>query len=208
MNPTSTGVPRRRRAGWLAVTVSATAIALLAAPYLTLDPDTFLEDQRATYQAHLPALVLHIGGAVTALLLGPWQFLPRLRTRLPALHRWTGRVYLPAAAATGVGGLLLVPVGLYPPLAPAGFAVLAVLTLVSTVTAFAVIRRGEVARHRIWMVRSYALIFTGVTFRLWLIVLTGAGVSFQLAYVTGAWSGWVLNLLVAERLVARLRREG
>ncbi|WP_431676566.1 DUF2306 domain-containing protein [Kitasatospora sp. KL5] len=148
-----------------------------------------------------------MGGAVTALLLGPWQFLPRLRARRPALHRWTGRVYVPAAAATGVGGLLLVPVGLYPPFAPAGFAVLAVLTLVSTGAAVVAVLRGRVALHRTWMVRSYALVFTGVTFRLWLAVLTGAGVSFEHAYVPGAWIGWLLNLLVAERLILRHQRD-
>ncbi|MFC8447858.1 DUF2306 domain-containing protein [Kitasatospora sp. NPDC057223] len=206
MTPATTASPPlRRRAGWLAMTVSATLIALIAAPYLTLDPDTFLAEQRAVYTAHRPALALHVGGAVVALLAGPWQFLPRLRARRPRLHRWTGRVYVLTATATGLGGLLLVPVGLYPPVAPAGFAALAVLTLVSTAAAVRAIRRGDPARHRIWMTRSYALIFTGVTFRLWLMALTAAGVGFQQAYVTGAWAGWALNLLVAERLTAPLR---
>ncbi len=100
---------------------------------------------------------------------------------------------------------LLVPVVLYPPVAPAGFAALAVLTLVSTAAAFVAIRRGDPVRHRIWMTRSYALIFTGVSFRLRLMAFTAAGVSFQQAYVTGAWAGRVLNLLVAERLTAPLR---
>lgn len=44
-----------------------------------------------------------------------------------------------------------------------------------------------------------------MTFRLWLTAFTAAGSSFQQAYVTGAWAGWVLNLLVAERLTAPLR---
>ena len=51
--------------------------------------------------------------------------------------------------------------GLYPPVAPAGFAALAVLTPVSTAAALVAIRRGDPVRHRIWMTRSYALIFTG-----------------------------------------------
>ncbi|MDQ0306049.1 putative membrane protein [Kitasatospora herbaricolor] len=194
-----------RRAGWIAITASATAIALLSARYFTLDPDSFLPEQRATYLAELAPLMLHVGGGVVALVLGPWQFPPRLRTRRPALHRLIGRVYLAAALATAVGGLLLVPKGLFGPVAPLGFAALAVLLLVATVAAFVSIRRGAVTRHRIWMVRSYALIFTGVTFRLWISGFSAAGVPFGQAYESGAWAGWLLNLLVAEHVIARIR---
>ncbi|WP_199881272.1 DUF2306 domain-containing protein [Streptomyces sp. CB03911] len=194
-----------RRAGWIAITASATAIALLSARYFTLDPDSFLPEQRVTYLANLAPLMLHVGGGVVALVLGPWQFPPRLRARRPALHRLVGRVYLAAALATAVGGLLLVPKGLFGPIAPLGFAALAVLLLVATVAAFVSIRRGAVERHRIWMVRSYALIFTGVTFRLWISGFSAAGVPFGQAYGSGAWAAWLLNLLVAEHVVARIR---
>ncbi|WP_084728810.1 DUF2306 domain-containing protein [Streptacidiphilus neutrinimicus] len=47
--------------------------------------------------------------------------------------------------------------------------------------AFAAIRRGAVAEHRIWMVRSYALIFAAVTFRLRPAVLAGFGLPFDRA---------------------------
>ncbi|MFF3595369.1 DUF2306 domain-containing protein [Kitasatospora indigofera] len=194
-----------RRAGWIAVTASATAIGLLSARYFTLDPDSFLPEQRVTYLANLAPLILHVGGGVVALVLGPWQFPQRLRTRGPAVHRLIGRVYLAAALATAVGGLLLVPKGLFGPIAPLGFAALAVLLLVATVAAFVSIRRGAVARHQIWMIRSYALIFTGVTFRLWISGFSAVGVPFGQAYGSGAWGAWLLNLLVAEHLVARLR---
>ncbi|MEV6205810.1 hypothetical protein [Kitasatospora sp. NPDC051914] len=57
------------------------------------------------------------------------------------------------------------------------------------------------------MVRSYAPIFTGVTFRLRPAALTGAGVSLEHAYVPGAWIGRLLDLPVAERLILRHRRD-
>ncbi|MCX5215100.1 DUF2306 domain-containing protein [Kitasatospora sp. NBC_00240] len=194
-----------RRAGWIAITASATAIGLLSARYFTLDPDSFLPEQRVTYLADLAPLMLHVGGGVVALVLGPWQFPQRLRTRRPVVHRLIGRVYLVSALATAAGGLLLVPKGLFGPIAPLGFAALAVLLLVATVAAFVSIRRGAVARHQIWMIRSYALIFTGVTFRLWISGFAAAGVPFGQAYGSGAWASWLLNLLVAEHVVARLR---
>ncbi|MFC9330007.1 DUF2306 domain-containing protein [Kitasatospora sp. NPDC057015] len=194
-----------RRAGWITVTVLATAISLLSARYLTLDPDTFLPEQRATYLAHLAPLTLHVGGAVVALLLGPWQFPPRFRSRYPAVHRLIGRIYLVSTLATASGGLWLAPNGLFGPIAPLGFGALGLLVAATSVAAYVTIRRGAVARHQVWMIRSYALIFTGVTFRLWISGFSAAGVPFGQAYESGAWAAWLLDLLVAELVIARLR---
>ncbi len=196
---------RGRRAGWLAMTVLATTIALISSRYLTLDPETFLSQQKMVYLANLGPLVLHIGGGVLALALGPWQFVSRLRTRRPAVHRFIGRVYLVSVLAAGVGGLLLAPKALAGPIAPLGFGTLAVLLLLTSVAGYVTIRRRLVARHRAWMTRSYALIFAAVTFRLWIGGLSAAGLPFDLVYGSGAWTSWMINLLVAELLIVRAR---
>ncbi|QKW22692.1 DUF2306 domain-containing protein [Kitasatospora sp. NA04385] len=194
-----------RRTGRIAVPTLALLIAAVSARYFTLDPDTFLEEQRAVYLAHLAPLLLHIGGGVVALSLGPLQFLSGLRARRPALHRWTGRVYVLAAAAMGLGGLLVAPHGLYPPVAPLGFVLLAVLTLTTTALGLHHARHGRIPAHRRWMLRSYALMFTAVTFRLWLVLLTPTGLPAALVYASGAWISWIINLAVAERLLRRAR---
>ncbi|MEV0387175.1 DUF2306 domain-containing protein [Nonomuraea sp. NPDC050643] len=199
----STASPARR-AGWAAITVLAAAITLLVAPYLTLDPDVFLEEQKAVYLANQGSLFLHVAGGVVALVLGPVQFVSRLRRRLPVVHRVTGRVYLTGAVAAGIGGLLLAPTSYTGVVAALGFGALAVLMLLTSVAAFVTIRRRQVNRHRTWITRSYALIFTAVTFRMWLVFVPMAGVSFEDAYMSGAWVSWVVNLLVAE-LVIRSR---
>ncbi|MFJ5880680.1 DUF2306 domain-containing protein [Kitasatospora cineracea] len=196
-----------RRAGRAAVAVSALLVAAVSARYFTLDPDTFLADQRAVYLAHLAPLLLHIGGGVTALVAGLPQFLPGLRARRPAAHRRTGRLYVLAAAATGLGGLLIAPHGLYPPVAPLGFTVLALLTLTTTALGLHHARHGRVPAHRRWMLRSYALMFTAVTFRLWLFLLAPTPLSPAAVYASGAWVSWLVNLAVAERLL-RGRRSG
>jgi uncharacterized membrane protein len=195
---------RGRRAGWVVMTVLAVLIAAVSAPYLTLDPDAFLEQQRLVYLANQSPLLLHVGGGIVALVLGPWQFLAGLRARRPAVHRLIGRVYLLAVVAAGVGGLLLAPTALAGPAASYGFAALAVLLLVTSTAAFVTIRSRRVARHRVWVTRSYALIFAAVSFRLWLTVGTAVGMPFEQAYATGAWASWLINLLVAELLLARV----
>ncbi|RKE22419.1 DUF2306 domain-containing protein [Streptomyces sp. TLI_171] len=194
-----------RRTGRIAVPTLALLVAAVSARYFTLDDRTFLPEQRTVYLAHLAPLLLHIGGGVTALAVGLLQFLPGLRARRPAVHRRTGRVYAVAAAATGVGGLLIAPHGLYPPVAPLGFTVLAVLTLGTTALGVAEARRGRTARHRRWMLRSYALMFTAVTFRLWLVLFGALGLPAGPVYASGAWASWLINLAAAERLL-RSRR--
>lgn len=194
---------RGRRAGWVAMTLLATMIALVSSRYLTLNPEVFLKPQKLVYLSHTGGLLLHVAGGVVALTLGPWQFVSRLRTRRPAVHRFIGRIYLVAVLTAGVGGLMLAPTTYTGPIAAVGLGVLAVLLLSTSVAAYVTIRRRQVAQHRAWMTRSYALIFTAVTFRLWLGAVPAAGFTFEQAYVTGAWAAWVINLAVAELLITR-----
>ncbi len=194
--------PTLRRIGWLLLMVNALGLALFSARYFSLNPATFL--QRQVYLAHLGPLLLHISGGVVALAIGPWQFATGLRTRHPTVHRWMGRTYVAAALAAGVGGLLMAPLTLGGPLAHLGFAVLAVLLLFTTARAFVAIRRRQIATHRAWMIRSYALVFAAVTFRSWLGGLLATGLPHDQVYAVGAWASWLINLYVAELLIARL----
>jgi uncharacterized membrane protein len=196
---------RLRRAGWLTMTVMATGLALFSARYFTLQPAAFLASQAATYLAHLGPLLLHVGGGVTALAVGPWQFWGRLRTRHPAVHRALGRVYLLAVLAAGAGGLLLAPLSLGGPLAHVGFSVLAMVLLLTTAAAFVSILRRRIDDHRAWMVRSYALVFAAVTFRSWL-GLAATGLPFEQVYAVGSWTSWLIDLLVAELLLTAIGR--
>jgi mannose-6-phosphate isomerase-like protein (cupin superfamily) len=54
------------------------------------------------------------------------------------------------------------------PIARLGFAGLALAWLVTGTCAYRAIRAGNVALHRRWMVRNFALTFAAVTLRLWL----------------------------------------
>jgi uncharacterized membrane protein len=195
-----------RRAGWVAMTVLAAALALYSARYFSLNPAVFIPPQVPVYLAHLGPLLLHVAGGTVALAVGPWQFLGRLRARRPRAHRLLGRVYLAAVLSAGVGGLLLAPLSLGGPMAHVGFATLAVVLLGVSAMALVRIRQGRVAEHRAWMTRSYALIFAAVTLRVWLLVFGVAGVPFDQMYVAAAWSSWLINLVGAELVLGRQAR--
>jgi uncharacterized membrane protein len=195
---------RVRRIGWLLMTVSATGVALASARYFSLNPATFIPPQVGTYLAHLGPLLLHVGGGVAALALGPWQFWGALRARRPWLHRLIGRVYLVAVLAAGAGGLMLAPLSIGGPLAHLGFTAMAVLVLSASALAYVSIIRGRIAAHRMWMIRSYAMIFSAVSFRLWLGMLGLTGLPFDQGYAVGSWAAWLINLLAAEVLIGAL----
>lgn len=88
------------------------------------------------------------------------------------------------------------------PIAHVGFGFLAVLWLGTTTMALRAILARDIAAHRRWMTRSYALTFAAVTLRLWLPGLA-AIFPFETAYQTVSWLAWVPNLLIVEWTIRR-----
>lgn len=163
-------------------------------------------DMRASFEAHRVGIYAHIFGSVFALVLGPFQFSARLRSSRPALHRWSGRLYLAVGVLIGgTAGLFMAFHAFGGPAARIGFGALALAWLYTGLRAYQAIRARDVVSHRRWMVRNFALTFAAVTLRLWLPASVASGVAFELAYPVIAWLCWVPNLVLAELLFNRLR---
>lgn len=144
------------------------------------------------------ATFLHLSGGLIALVVGAFQVNSGLRTQYLSLHRVLGRIYVVAVLVGGVAGLVLA-VGSFGGLAAHfGFGLLAVCWIVTTLTAYGHIRAGNVAAHRAWMLRSYALTLAGVSLRVYLGISELAGVAFADFYPAVAWLCWVPNLLIVE----------
>ena len=152
------------------------------------------------------AFLLHISVAPVALVLGSLQLFPGLRARKPALHRWVGRVYGGSILIAGGAGLVVALGAAGGIVASLGFGVLAVLWLGITANAVRLAVIGRIAQHRRWMYRSFALTFSAVTLRLYLLGFMGAGFSYTEASIYLAWMCWVPNLLFAEWFVHRFPR--
>jgi uncharacterized membrane protein len=152
-------------------------------------------------------VVVHIVCAVSYAILGAFQFSTALRRRRPGWHRVAGRVLVVLGLAVALSALWMTQ--FYPRQPGTGeLAYLFRLAFGSGMAAcillgFAAIRRGDVAHHRAWMTRAYALALGAGTQ-----VLTG-GVGSALfgtsALVTdlSLGAGWVINLAVAEYLIRR-----
>ena len=165
------------------------------------------ERQRDVYEAKTLAFMMHISGMMFAVLAGPWQFLRRLRERHFGFHRTLGKLYIAGAIVGALGGLYMAQFSASGTASDLGFTLLAIGVLLTTTLAFMRIRSGVVQSHREWMTRSYALVFSAITLRLYMPFLEEAFGEHD-GYAIVAWACCVPNLAFAEWLIrSRLRRQ-
>jgi hypothetical protein len=89
------------------VAAGALAIGLFSYRYLIPGAPALSPPILANAFTRYGVLTVHAGFAATALILGPWQFLARMRAGRPRVHRWIGRSYAICALIAGAAGLIL-----------------------------------------------------------------------------------------------------
>jgi uncharacterized membrane protein len=191
--------PGLTRTLWWVGAVSSVLIALVSYRYFV--PSIPAPEQLTANPMAHPWLWVHAGLAATALLTGPWQFIPKLRAKRPQVHRWTGRIYIFACLVGGVAGLLLASGSTAGPIARAGFGLLALVWLYVNTNGLRLAMTGRYAEHRRWMIRSFALTFGAVTLRIYMPAAQVAGLDPMAAYRAISWLAWVPNLVLAELYV-------
>jgi uncharacterized membrane protein len=179
-------------------------------PYLSLDPAQARIQPMPPNASYYPLLVSHIFLGSVALLAGCLQVWPWLRRTRPPIHRWSGRIYVATALTASVCVMIISPMGLHGANQRVPNTMLALLWFGTTLAGYRAIRQRRVVDHRQWMLRSIALAFSIVAFRIWMFIAfavfvpeiyTGAEVdSATLDQAIGAtsWFSWVVNLLIVE----------
>ena len=208
--------PQRRMAsrrlggvGWVVMALACLYIAVAMSRYLSFNPDVYFPEQLQNYLRLEFALGVHVLCGMLALLIGPFQFVRRLRRRFVRVHRACGAVYLASATGLGVTGLILAPTAYTGLGASVAFALLGLGTLFTTWTALRMVLTGRYGEHRRWMIRSFSLIMAGVMLRVWMPLYTGLAAlglvhfSYETAYAAVAWLCWVPNLLIALWITRR-----
>jgi hypothetical protein len=152
-----------------------------------------------------PFLILHVAAGVTALAVAPLQFVAGVRSRWPALHRQTGRLYLMSCAIGAPAGFMLALGTTAGPVAAVGFVIPAILWALFTWLGWRSALARQFAEHREWMLRSYAITSTAITLRLMLPTSALLGFDFLPAYRVIAWLAWMTNLALFELYIRRER---
>jgi uncharacterized membrane protein len=163
----------------------------------------------ASINEHALLTWLHIIPGTIFLVLGPFQFVRRLRARHRRLHRWSGRVYLAAGFIIGITALfmsVLTPIGgLNETMATMLFAFYFLFALTK---AFIHILRRQVQQHREWMIRAFAIGLAIATVRpIVALFFVFSGLSPHEFFGTAFWLGFTLHLIAAEVWINYTRRQ-
>lgn len=202
--------PRPRRPDWLgpaALIALGVVPALGGAVRLAQMAQGVVTPENARFlAAPLPALV-HIVGSTLYAFGGALQFVPRLRRQGGAWHRRAGRALVPCGLAAALSGLWLTLA--YPAANHDGAVVFASRLLVGVAMALCLLLgvrsavRRDLAQHRAWMTRAYALALGAGTQVLthipWFLLPDLQGETLRAMCMV---SGWGLNVLVAEWWIA------
>ncbi len=158
---------------------------------------------------------LHFAAGGIILILGSLQLIDSVRVRFPAVHRWVGRVYVAACVFAAVGGLafILMKGTIGGSTMNVGFGLYGLLMLVAAIATYRYAVVGDMARHRAWALRLYALAIGSWLYRIeygfWVMFTNGLG-------HTKTFDGWfdqfmafffyLPNLLVVDVFVRASRR--
>ncbi len=164
----------------------------------------------AGFAANPGLTALHILPGFLLLVLGPLQFVPGIRARHIGVHRWSGRILVAAGFVVGLSALTLgFRIGFGGPSEVAATVVFAGIFLFALGKAVMHIRRGEVARHREWMLRAFAVGLAVVTIRpIVALFFLFSSLSLRDVLGTAFWLAFTLHLIVAEIWINHTRSRG
>lgn len=162
--------------------------------------------------AHYPVLTLiHIIPGVLFMLLGPLQLISTIRARHPRWHRLSGRIVVFCGLIIGVSALLMsfaMP-AIGGRTQAAATVLFGIFSLIALGKGFWHIRKRQIALHREWMIRAFAIGLAVATIR------PIVGLFFATSRLTGLtpheffgaafWTGFVLHLFAAEAWIRNTR---
>lgn len=180
------------------VTSSMRLFEIASGPVATPDNARFLVVPLQIY--------LHAGGGILYLILGALQFSQPLRMRFPKWHRWNGRITVIVGLMAAVSALWMTETFPEVPFNPHevyGFRVLFSLGWLGCLAlGFGAALNRDIASHRAWMMRAYAIGLGGSTTAIllgsWLLIY---GPTSPKVFALGTGAAWVINLIVVQRIL-------
>lgn len=206
-------LPRPLRVGlravfWLTCAALSALLVENTLPYYRFVDDLpFLLEKADVYGDVLwrVSFYAHVTGGLVCLLSALPQFSRTLLRRLPRLHRALGWTYVVSVLG------FTVPAGLYLAIFAKGgmpgrfgFILLGVALFYTTWRGLERVRAGDFRGHVPWMVRSFALTLSAISFRIFYLALYVAGVAGE--YVLALWLSLVFNVVAAELILLRRRK--
>jgi hypothetical protein len=188
----------------------ASLIPLVSASILMVQiPTGQLPEESLRFGAAPWSMWLHALAGVLFAVLGPVQFARAIQARFGVLHRLSGRVFVLAGLVLGLSGLNLLfqldsPSTLLLDCARGTFGAAVIGALALGVHAA---RTRNLARHRAWMIRAYAICMAGPTVGLVLFPIYLAGWPVTGLLPDLVFVGWSLVVIgISELVIVYIQR--
>ncbi|MFK8060448.1 MAG: DUF2306 domain-containing protein [Polaribacter sp.] len=163
--------------------------------YLADEPIGLLKSKPLDSYMYLISFYIHITLGGIALLVGWTQFSKRIRKNYLNLHKIIGKIYVASVLISGPFAFYLgffVYGGLPTQI---GFTFGSIIWITSTYLGLYYIKKGNISKHREFMMYSYAGTCAAIVLRLILYPLMEI-TSFKIAYGISVWFSWVPSVLI------------
>jgi hypothetical protein len=214
---TNTPLGPERRIFWAAVVVLCTIatavsirrlVALADSSHPSPSPLAALD---ALFAARAGLTRTHVIAGLLLALFIPVQLSAGVRGRFPHLHRWVGRTLMIVGIVVGLSGHAMVVTPIGGPLEVSAIVFYGTALLASLLIAWRHIRRGDVIRHREWILRAIAIVLGIATTRPVVAVFFATSPLTQLSpsqfFGAAFWIGFTSTALAGEWYVRSTRHD-
>lgn len=192
---------------WIPVAGFSLLLIYNTLPYFSFNKNfDFIKERDLLFQSSLYKTCFYLHIAAGALCIGTAliQFSRYILKKSKAIHRISGKIYV------GVVLFLGAPTGLYMAFFAKGsfwerclFMFMAGWWFTTTLWGLNTIHKRNVIAHKVWMMRSYSMAMTAVTFRVYYIILYMLDWKLLENYQFSLWVSVVGNMLIAEWIIYR-----
>ena len=195
---------------WVPVAGFSLLLIYNTLPYFSFSKDfDFIKERSFLFQSNLYNTCFYIHITAGALCIGTAliQFSRQILKKSKTVHRISGKIYVAVVLFMGA------PTGLYMAFFAKGsfwerclFMFMAAWWFITTLNGLTTIHKRNIIAHKVWMMRSYAMAMTAVTFRVYYILLYLLNWQLLENYQFSLWISVVGNMLIAEWIIYRKSR--
>jgi hypothetical protein len=195
---------------WVPVAFFSLLLIYNTLPYFSFSKQfIFIEERIFLFQSNLynACFYIHIAAGSICIATALVQFSRYILKKSKAIHRISGKIYVMVVLVLGA------PTGLYMAFFAKGsfwerslFLFMAAWWFITTLYGLTTIQKKNIVAHKIWMIRSYAMAMTAVTFRVYHIAFYLLGWGHLENYEISLWISVIGNMLLAEMIIYRQSR--
>jgi hypothetical protein len=192
---------------WVPVAGFSLLLIYNTLPYFSFSKNfSFIEERNFLFQSsfYYTCFYIHIAAGSLCISAALIQFSRYILKKSKAIHRFSGKIYVFVVLFLGA------PTGLFMSFFAKGsfweralFMFMAGWWFITTLYGLTTIHKRNIIAHKVWMMRSYSMAMTAVTFRVYHIVFYLLNWGHLENYELSLWISVIGNMLFAEWIIYR-----